>query len=86
MECVAVCPAQDALQLALPPRKLPGLKPVDAAARWRRRVLRPEAVAALLALLFVGLIAVARAAGHWQTGISQDTYKSLVPSADNYDH
>jgi hypothetical protein len=59
---------------------------VDAAVRWRRRVLRPEAVAALLVLMFVGLIGVARATGHWKTSISQEIYMRLVPDAANYDH
>jgi cell division protein FtsX len=43
-------------------------------------------VAALLALVFFGLIGAARATGHWQTNISRQIYMRLVPDASNYDH
>ncbi len=89
MECVAVCPAQDALQLSLPPRNIrtsQSLGPEDAAARWRHRAVRPRLVVAVLALVFFGLIGAARATGHWQTNISRDIYMRLVPDATNYDH
>lgn len=89
MECVAVCPAEHALQLSLPPRqqsKVTGATPFTTGARWQYRVLRPEAVAAVLAILFFGLIGLARATGHWQTNIPQDVYRQMVPHADEYDH
>jgi polyferredoxin len=82
MECIAVCPAENALLFALPPRK----QADTAAARWRNRVLEPRMVAALLALVFFGLIGVARATGHWQTNIPRDVYMQLVPHADDYGH
>ena len=85
MECVAVCPAENALQLALPPRRIPS-KPGTAAARWRNRSVQPQLVAAVLALIFFGLIGVARATGHWQTNIPRDVYMQLVPHADQYGH
>jgi hypothetical protein len=85
MECVAVCPAENALQLALPPRKSPS-KPGTAAERWRNRSVQPQLVAAVLALIFFGLIGVARATGHWQTNIPRDVYMQLVPHADQYGH
>jgi polyferredoxin len=85
MECVAVCPAQNALQLSLPPRGLP-LEASAPAARWRHRVLEPRTVAAVLALIFFGLVGVARATGHWQTNIPRDVYMQLVPHADEYGH
>ena len=89
MECVAVCPAQYALQLSLPPLNIPmsqnpGLEYV--AARWRHRAVRPRLVAAILALVLFGLIGAARATGHWQTNISRKIYMRLVPDATNYDH
>jgi polyferredoxin len=89
MECVAVCPAQDALQLSLPPRNIrtsQSLGPQDVAARWRHRAVRPRLVAAVLAFVFFGLIGAARATGHWQTSISREIYKSLVPDSSNFDH
>jgi polyferredoxin len=85
MECVAVCPAQNALQLSLPSRRLPPEASVPAA-RWRHRVLQPHTIAAVLALIFFGLVGVARATGHWQTNIPRDVYMQLVPHADEYGH
>jgi hypothetical protein len=88
MECIAVCPASNALQISLPPRSaVSNDAPAEAnASRWRRRALKPQTVAAVLALLFLGLIGVARATGHWQTYISRYVYMQLVPDAENYDH
>jgi len=89
MECVAVCPAENALQFSLPPRNLSGseLSVTGAtAARWRNRVFDPRLVAAILAVIFCGLIGIARATSHWQTNISRDMYMQLVPHADEYDH
>jgi polyferredoxin len=89
MECVAVCPAQDALQLSLAPRRLwSPQSPAtgETAARWRHRAVKPRLVAALLALLFFGLIGAARVTGHWQTNIPRELYMRLVPDAGNYDH
>ena len=83
MECVAVCPAENALQLALVPRRVAA---GGAAGRWRRRVVEPRMVAAVLALIFFGLIGVARATGHWQTNVPRDVYMQLVPHADEYGH
>lgn len=88
MECVAVCPAEHALQLSLPPRKLSEVSSAitDTGARWQHRALRPEAIAAVLALIFFGLVGIARVTGHWQTNIPQDVYRQMVPHADEYDH
>jgi hypothetical protein len=56
------------------------------AARWRNRALDPRLVAAILAIIFFGLIGVARVTGHWQTNVSRDMYMQLVPHADEYGH
>jgi polyferredoxin len=89
MECVAVCPAENALHLSLPPwpegtvdRRLPNATQL----RWQRRALKPQVVVVVLAVVFFGLIGVARATGRWQTNISRATYMNLVPNTDNYDH
>jgi polyferredoxin len=82
MECVAVCPAENALQMALMPRK----SEATTVARWRGRVLKPQVIAAVLAIVFFGLIGAARATGHWQTNISNEIYMQLVPNAENFDH
>ncbi len=84
MECVAVCPAENALQFSLPPRQIPEAEPV--AARWRDRALKPRAMAAALALIFFGLVGLAHATGHWQTDIPRDVYMTLVPHANDYGH
>jgi polyferredoxin len=89
MECVSVCPAENALQLSLPPwpeTMIGNSLPQAANLRWQRRAFKPQAVAAVLAVLFLGLIGLARATGHWQTNIPQAIYMDLVPNADKIDH
>ncbi len=81
MECVAVCPAEHALQLALPPQRI-----AAPAQRWMRRALSPVAVACLLASLFLGMVLVARATNHWQSPIGNDMYRVLIPNADEVTH
>jgi polyferredoxin len=89
MECIAVCPAENALQLSLPPwpesvvdRRLPQATRL----RWQRRALKPQVVAAVLAVVFFGLIGAAHVTGHWQTNISRAIYSELVPNADGLEH
>jgi hypothetical protein len=89
MECIAVCPAENALQFSLMPRAASPAeesKPETIAARWRGRALKPWTVAAMLALVFFGLVGSARLAGHWQTNLSREIYMELIPNADQYDH
>ncbi|MHB1702532.1 MAG: 4Fe-4S binding protein [Acidobacteriaceae bacterium] len=89
MECVALCPAENALQFSLPPRVLQdenNAEPPRIAARWRNRSIGPRTMAAALVLIFIGLVGVARFTGHWQTYISRDVYMRLVPHADEYNH
>jgi polyferredoxin len=81
MACVASCPVENALQLALPAAKAP-----DGAARWRGRVVRPRAVAAVLAVIFFGVVLLARTSGHWQTVVPRAVYMQLVPHADQVSH
>lgn len=81
MACVASCPVENALQLALPPRKA-----LTAAERWRRRVAGPRTVAALLAFIFIGVVFYARATGHWRTNLPQAVYAHLVPHANEVEH
>jgi polyferredoxin len=81
LTCIAACPAENALQFALPPHT--ALTPTT---RWRHRTLQPRVVAAILAILFFTLIGIARATGHWQTPIPRDVYQQLVPHADSYNH
>ena len=81
MACVAACPAQDALQFALPPRKA-----ADSASRWKRRALRPAAIAAVIAYIFFGAVLWARATNHWQTNLPQSVYMQLVQHANDLNH
>ncbi len=89
MECVAVCPAENALQFSLSPQKASAAETSaqDAvAARWKHRALKPWTVAAVLALLFFGLVGAARITGHWQTNLSRELYMELVPNANSFEH
>jgi len=81
MACVASCPAQDALQFALSPRKA-----ASPAARWYRRTISPAAVAAMLAYIFFGVVLWARVTNHWQTNIPRSVYMQLVPHANELSH
>lgn len=81
LACVAACPAQDALQLSLPPRK--ALVPVQ---RWYRRRLSPFAVVCVLAYLFFGVVLYARATNHWKTDLPREVYLQLVPHANELSH
>ncbi len=81
MQCVAACPAQDALQLALPPRRA-----AMPAQRWFRRVLGPVAVTCVLAYIFFGVVLYARATGHWRADLPREVYLELVPKVNEFSH
>jgi polyferredoxin len=81
LACVASCPAQDALQFALPPRKA-----ANSSTRWYRRTIGPAALAATLAYIFFGVVLWARATNHWQTNIPRSVYMRLVPHANELNH
>jgi len=80
MACVAVCPAQDALQFALPPSKAP-----DPATRWRRTI-GPLAAALVMAYIFFGAVLLARSTNHWQTNLPRSVYMQFVPLANELNH
>jgi len=84
MECVASCGTQDALQLALPPRTAPAN--AGRRERWQGRVLQPAAVVVILALLFFGGVGLARVTHHWQTNLSDESYRELIPNVDQQSH
>ena len=81
MACVAACPADNALQFALPPRRAAAPEQ-----RWYRRSLQPLAIAGILAYIFLGLILLARATNHWQTNIPRTVYMNLVPHVNEVSH
>ncbi len=81
MECVAVCPAENALQFSLAPK--PG---AALASRWLRRSVGPVVVASILAYVFFGAVLVARATNHWKTNVPRAVYMDLVPHANELTH
>ena len=81
MECVAACSAQDALQLALPPRQSAPLRE-----RWTKRTLGPVAVACVLMYLLLAVVLFARMTNHWKTEMPRSVYLRLVPYADQVTH
>jgi len=80
MACIASCPAEGALQLALPPPHTSAF-----AKRWRRAV-SPTGFAALLAVILFGYVLFAHATGHWQTHVPAHVYQQLVPIANQASH
>ncbi|MBI1741216.1 MAG: 4Fe-4S binding protein [Acidobacteriales bacterium] len=77
LECVAVCPAKDALSLSLP--KIPALVPqAPKVPAW--------AMAAGIAVLFFGIVGFAKTAGYWDSQVPRATYQQLVPEADQARH
>jgi polyferredoxin len=76
LECVTVCPSEDALQLALP--------------RWTRTPrngrLPAWALAAGIAVLFVGIVGYAKTAGYWNGDVPDYVYRQLVPHSSEVEH
>ena len=70
MECVAVCPVRGALDLAI----------------TRKHRIPSGAMAAGIALIFLGLVATAHVMGHWHTSLPDDVYRALVPKTDSLTH
>lgn len=70
LECVAVCPAQGALNLQAP----------------RKVVLSPWGLVAALAVLFVAAVVFGRINGHWDPQIPEQTQMDLVQHADEVSH
>ena len=69
-QCVASCPAEGALLMAVP----------------RRRKATPWAVAAGIAVLFFGAYGYARMRGYWRTDLPSSVYYELVPHANEFSH
>jgi hypothetical protein len=79
MRCA--CPAQDALQLALPPRRSGAPEP-----RWYRRKIGPAAMTCLLAYIFFGIVLYTRITNHWRADLPNHVYQYLVPSVKEFTH
>jgi len=70
LACVADCPAAGALFLAAP----------------RRRKVPAWAMAAGIAVLFLGICGYARVAGSWHTPLPERVYMELIPHANEFTH
>jgi len=77
LECVAVCPAQDTLMMSFPKMVAEKAKPAAIPA-W--------AMAAAIAVMFLGVAGFAKATGHWNSSIPASVYQRLVPNADQAAH
>jgi len=76
LECVAVCPSEGALQMSLPRlMRSPNNGRVPA---W--------ALAAGIAILFIGIVGVAKSAGYWNGDVPDYVYRQLVPQASAIAH
>ena len=73
LECVAVCPAEGALLMATP--------------KWTgARRIAPWAMAAGIAVVFLGIVGFARSTGHWNGAVPDYVYRQLVPQANDVNH
>jgi polyferredoxin len=70
LSCVLACPAAGALDLA-----------------WgRSRVVRSRVVAVTVAVVFLGLVGLARVTGHWNTDLPDRLLFELIPRASQFGH
>ena len=69
LECVAVCPAKDALVLSVPA----GLRTRRAVPAW--------SMAAGIAVLFFGMVGYAKVTGRWNTNLTKDAYQQILTNA-----
>jgi polyferredoxin len=70
MQCIASCPAEGALYLSLP----------------HRQRVPAWAVAAGVAVLFLGAYTYGRCTGHWDTHLPESVYFQFIPHADEFEH
>lgn len=70
LQCVAVCPAEGALHMSLP----------------GRRRIPAWAMAAAIAVLFLGIVGSAKLTGYWRTDLPSHVYSELIPRANQFAH
>jgi len=83
LECVAICPAKDTLSLALP--RIPAIPGLPARASQAPKI-PAWAMAAGIAVLFLGIVGFAKTSGYWDSHVPAGTYRQLVPHADQARH
>ncbi|MDA8222261.1 4Fe-4S binding protein [Desulfosporosinus sp.] len=71
LDCVEQCPVSNALRFDLPKTTFP---------------LSPRMLALGVVALWIALVGVARLTGYWETSISTEMYKMLIPSMDQLNH
>jgi polyferredoxin len=76
-ECVDACPEEGALQATL---GIPILK------SGRKTPLSAVAIAAGIAIVFLGTVGMAKATGHWETTHPIEIYRQLIPNAQKISH
>ena len=76
LECVAVCPAEGALDIALPDWTHPP----------NQGRLPAWALAAGIAILFVGIVGFAKSIGYWNGDVPDYIYRQLVPQTNEISH
>ncbi len=70
LTCVANCQSSASLDIALPSRK----------------PLKPLVYVAMVAVVFFGIIGTAKLTGHWESAVSYEEYKTLIPDAPKLEH
>jgi polyferredoxin len=70
LTCVSHCPAKGALDVALP----------------KRRVVNPVIFGVLIIAVFFGAIVMAKMSGNWESSISYDEYRRIIPQSRQLDH
>jgi polyferredoxin len=78
LECVAVCPAEGALQLSMPQMIIARAPRAGRMPAW--------AFAAGIAVLFFGIVGFAKTEGYWKSDIPQAVYGQIVPHANEARH
>jgi polyferredoxin len=70
LECVAICPAAGALELSLP----------------KKRRIPAWALAAGMAVVFLGTVGLAKLSGHWETPLPNEVYQRLIVGINEFTH
>jgi polyferredoxin len=92
MACIASCPAEGALEFSLPQGRASsvaaGAATLATAGPYPgfRRPVTPLAMVTIIAVIFFGLVLMAKATNHWETHLPQEVYQRLVPIANQATH